>query len=151
MTVKSSIKEIALIFSLLIFLSSCEKDPVTTPAPPSSKLALLTANVWIYDSVYTNWGSAGQAIVFARNSPSNSQDWSKDRVKFYIDGTFNEILTTGALRQGPDMWTMNNDSTTLSTTGGGFSNSVDMISLTSTKLVWIDNANKMRGVQIPKY
>lgn len=134
----------------IILLASCKKEN-TTATPPQSKLGMLTANVWIYDSIYNNWGTPSQSVVFARTSLSNSQDWSKDRVKFYIDGTFNEILTTGALRLGPDSWTMNNDSTILNTTGGGYSNSAQILSLTGTKLIWFDNTNKVRGVQVPKY
>ena len=143
-------KSAASLVSIIVLLASCKKE-TTTETPPQSKLSMLTANVWIYDSVYNNWGTPSQSVVFASTSLSNSQDWSKDRVKFYIDGTFNEILTTGALRVGPDLWTMNNDSTILNTTGGGYSNSAQILSLTSTKMIWFDNTNKVRGVQVPKY
>lgn len=152
MTLLSHLRSVSIFASFILLFSSCTKnDVVTSEAPPVSKLRMLTANVWIYDSVYTNWGTASQAVVFASSAASNVQDWSKSRVKFYIDGTFNEILTSGALRQSPDYWTMNSDSTVLNTNGGGYSNSAQILSLTSTKMVWFDAANKMRGVQIPKY
>jgi hypothetical protein len=152
MTIQSCLKRLSIFTLLIVLFASCDKEEtVTSEPPPASKMRMLTANVWIYDSVYTNWGTASQAVVFASSATSNVQDWSKSRVKFYIDGTFNEILTTGALRQGPDYWTMNSDSTILNTSGGGYSNSAQILSLSSTKMVWYDAPNKMRGVQIPKY
>lgn len=145
-------KSILTFIYITILLGSCTKDETkTNEVAPQSKLRLLTANVWNYDSVYINWGTPSQSVVFASNSLSNSQNWSKSRVKFYIDGTFNEILTTGILRQGTDLWSMNSDSTILYTSGGGYSNTGQIITLTSTKLVVIDNINKVRGVQVPKY
>lgn len=153
MTVRSNIQQLLFLFLLIAVCSSCNKETTNTPETTTtvSKLSMLTANMWIYDSVYTNWGAANQAVSFARNGSSNTQDWSKERLKFYRDGTFDEILTTGVVRQGINTWTMNSDSTILNTTGGGYSNTVQVLTLTSAKLVWLDNANKTRGVQVPKY
>jgi hypothetical protein len=136
----------------VIFVSAfaCKKDS-SNPPPATSKMGLLTANVWVYDSSYSNWGLPGQTVSFARNGQANIIDLSQDRVKFYTDGTFNEILPTGALRQGPDTWSMNSDSTVLLTNGGGYSNSAKIISLTSTKFVWLDTVNNTRGVTVPRY
>lgn len=152
MTVRSSIRVFVILSTLATLYSSCKKQEIGTPVTATvSRLTALTANVWIYDSVYTNWGLPSQAVVFVRNVPSNAQDWSKERLKFYRDGSFDEILTTGAVRQGVNTWTMNSDSTILNTSGGGYANTVQVLTLTSTQLVWLDNTNKTRGVQVPKY
>ena len=142
-----------LLFSFLlatILFMACSKDN-TSPAAKDSKMSLLTTNVWIYDSVYANWGYPNQTLVYVLNGKSNSQDYSGDRLKFYTDGPFKEIFSLGVLRQGVDTWYMNADSTILNTSGGGYTNSVIIESISKTKLVWLDNANKARGVQIPKY
>lgn len=133
---------------MIISFVSCKKDaPVDAPA--TSKLELMTRNVFIYDSVINNWGLPNQTTVYVRNGTNNSANWSNERLKFYKDGTFDEILLNGTWRQGN--WSMNSDSTILNTSGAGYSNSnVSIITLTATKLVWYDNVNKSRGVQIPK-
>ncbi len=135
---------------LLVAFCSCEKNDLApeTQIKVPSKMDLLTIHVFIYDSVITNWGLPNQTISYARTGSNNPSNWSNERLKFYRDGTFDEILTTGTWRQGS--WSMNTDSTTLFTTGAGYSNNVTIATLTSTKLVWLDNANKVRGVQIPK-
>jgi hypothetical protein len=101
-----------LVILFLAHLTSCTKE-TTGVDSANSRMALLTSNVWIYDSIYNNWGLPTQQVIFVLNGQSNIQDWSSDRVKFYRDGTFNEILASGNLRQGPDIWTMNSDSTEL--------------------------------------
>jgi len=136
---------------LTVVLIACKKDVTNTPTPPPSKMQLLTTNVWIYDSVYINWGQPDQTLSYARTSSSNITDLSQNRIKYYTDGTFNEILPNGDLRQGPDTWSMNTDSTILLTSGGGFTNSAKIISLTPTKFVWVDTVSNNRGVNIPKY
>ncbi len=147
---KRQIFNLSLALLSSFYICSCSKDNAVT-SPNNSRLSLLTTNVWIYDSVYANWGLSNQTLIFVRNGNGNTQDFSGDRLKFYIDGTFNEILAPGVLRPGLDTWTMNTDSSILNTTGGGYSNAVVIESLTKNKLVWIDAANKARGVQIPKY
>jgi hypothetical protein len=137
---------------VITFTFACKKESSNPPQTIPSKMELLTANVWIYDSAYSNWGQPNQKVIYVRNSQSNQVDVSQNRIKFYRDGTFNEILAaTGTLREGPDFWSMNSDSTVLNTDGGGYSNSSKIISLTSTKFVWIDLSNNTRGVNIPKY
>jgi hypothetical protein len=141
----------ALLATIMILMLSCKKDSSNpTPIPAPSKMETLTANVWIYDSVYINWGQANQTVTYARNSTNNLRDYSLDRVKFYSDGTFNEILETGNLRQGLDTWTMNSDSTLISTTGGGYTNIGKIIVLTSSKYISIDTVTNVRIVNIPK-
>ncbi len=139
-----------LLMILLVALVSCEKNNVAPEAQTivPSKMDLLTRHVFIYDSVINNWGLPNQSIAYARTGSNNPSNWSNERLKFYRDGTFDEILTTGIWRQGS--WSMNTDSTTLFTSGAGYSNNVIIVTLSSTKLVWLDNANKVRGVQIPK-
>ena len=140
---------IVLLFTTaLIVNQSCKKSAST---PPPSKMQLLTGNVWIYDSIYNNWGQPNQTVIYARTSVSNIVDYSQNKVKFYTDGTFNEILPNGYLRQMPDTWTMNSDSTILFTSGGGYTNSAKVVSLSSIKFVWVDTAHNVRGVNIPKY
>ncbi|HET7117213.1 MAG TPA: hypothetical protein VFI29_12020 [Hanamia sp.] len=135
---------------LTVVLIACKKD-VTNPPVPPSKMQLLTTNVWIYDSVYINWGLPDQTLSYSRTGSSNITDLSQNRIKYYTDGTFNEILPNGDLRQSPDVWSMNTDSSVLLTSGGGFTNSVKIISLTPTKFVWVDIVTNNRGVNIPKY
>ena len=150
MTTKFNLRLLLII--VITFTFACKKETPNSPEPIPSTMELLTANVWIYDSAYSNWGQPDQKVIFVRNGKSNLVDVSRDRIKFYIDGTFNEILAaTGTLREGPDYWTMNSDSTILNTTGGGYSNSSKIISLTREKFVWIDLSNNTRGVNIPKY
>jgi hypothetical protein len=148
MTTKFNLR--LLLAIVITSLFACKKESSNPPKPYITEL--LTANVWIYDSLYSNWGQPDQKVIFVRNGKSNLVDLSQDRIKFYQDGTFNEILAaTGTLREGPDFWSMNSDSTVLNTSGGGFTNSSKIISLTSTKFVWIDLSNNRRGVNIPKY
>jgi len=148
-----SIRKYALIVTIfsfaVFFVVSCNKD--STPATTTqavSKMDLLTNNMFIYDSVYNNWGLSTQTVVYARGAASNAQNWTNERVKLYRDGTFDEIQTTGTWRQGN--WAMNSDTTVFTTSGQGYSNSVQVVTLTDTRFVWIDAANKVRGVQIPK-
>lgn len=135
--------------AFLFFVSSltlfgCQKNDTTPPqANPTSKRGMLTSYVYIYDSVYSNWGTAQQSLIYAKNATVNVQDWSKARVKFYLDGTFDEILTTGIWRQGN--WSFNSDSTILNTSGGGYSNSAKIELLDETKLIWTSAG--LRGVQ----
>jgi len=137
--------------TLFVFITtSCTKtvEPQSTSLKPS-KLNYITANVYIYDSVYNNWGTSSQNVVYVLNGLNNTQNWSNERLKFYIDGTFDEILTTGIWRQGN--WSMNSDSTILYTTGSGFSNTAQIVNLNADTLTWIDNVNKAKGVQIAKH
>ena len=88
--------------TLFVFITtSCTKtvDSQSTSLKPS-KLNYITANVYIYDSIYNNWGTSSQNVVYVMNGLNNTQNWSNERLKFYIDGTFDEILTTGIWRQG---------------------------------------------------
>ncbi len=133
---------------VIIAFASCQKDTTPVDAPAASKLELMTRNVFIYDSLFNNWGLPNQTTVYVRNGTNNSANWSNERVKFYRDGTFDEILVNGTWRQGN--WSMNSDSTILTTSGAGYSNTATILTLTSAKLVWYDNINKSRGVQIPK-
>lgn len=148
---KSSLKTAR---SLIVLLScfgifSCKKDSTSpTPVSKPSKLDLLTANVFIYDSVYTNWGLQNQTVVYVMNGSSNAQDWSDERLKLYVDGTFDEILPTGIWRSGT--WSMNSDSTVLSTSGAGYSNTANVESLTQDHFIWVDPVHNQRGVQTPK-
>ena len=137
--------------TLFVFITtSCTKtvDSQSTSLKPS-KLNYITANVYIYDSIYNNWGTSSQNVVYVMNGLNNTQNWSNERLKFYIDGTFDEILTTGIWRQGN--WSMNSDSTILYTTGSGFSNTAQIVNLNADTLTWIDNVNKTKGVQIAKH
>ncbi len=137
-------------FFLIISFANCKKDtPTTTTVQVATKLDLMTKNVFIYDSVINNWGLTNQSVSYARIGTNNLTNWSNERLKFYRDGTFDEIMTNGNWRQGN--WSMSSDSTTLITSGSGYSNSVTIVTLTTDKLVWLDNINKVRGVQIPKY
>ena len=137
--------------TLFVFITtSCTKtvDSQSTSLKPS-KLNYITANVYIYDSIYNNWGTSSQNVVYVMNGLNNTQNWSNERLKFYIDGTFDEILTTGIWRQGN--WSMNSVSTILYTTGSGFSNTAQRVNLNADTLTWIDNVNKTKGVQIAKH
>jgi hypothetical protein len=96
-----------------------------TPVSKQSKLDLLTANVFIYDT-----------------------DWSDERLKLYVDGTFDEILPTGFWRSGT--WPMNSDSTVLSISGARYSNTANVESLTQDHFIWVDTLHNQRGVQTPK-
>ena len=150
MTTKFNLRLLLALAIVITSLFACKKESPNPPQP--SIMELMTANVWIYDSAYSNWGMPDQKVIFARNSKTNLVDVSQDRIKFYQDGTFNEILAaTRTLREGPDYWTMNSDSTILNTTGGGYSNSVKIMTLTKTKFAWVDLSNNTRGVNIPKY
>jgi hypothetical protein len=141
---------LVILFSINIWYAACS-DKNAANNSNNAVMNLLTAHVWVYDSVYTNWGLPNQSISFARTLNTNKQDYSGDRLKFYADGTFNEIISTGVLRQDLDKWTMSKDSILLYTTGGGYSNYVIIETLNRNRLVWFDPANKARGVQIPKY
>ena len=141
----------ALLPMMLIF-SSCQKE--TTAADTSklpSTLALLTDHTWRYDSLYNNYGQSNQVLIYVYGGPSNLQDWSKEHVKFYQDGSFDNILSNGTLRTGPNTWSMNHDSTLLYTTGGGYTNTAQIIKLTSNKLIWFDPVAKSYGIEVPKY
>lgn len=134
----------------LAFIISCKKDNETNPTPTptqESKLSLITKHVFIYDSIYNNWGLSNQTVTYSRTG-GGSGGWSNERVKFYMDGTFDEITTNGLWRQGT--WSMNSDSSILNTAGGGFSNSVKIETLTADKLVWRDDPTHTRAVQISK-
>ena len=133
--------------SICILLASCTKkeDTITTKSV-KSKMELLTTYMFIYDSVINNWGTSSQTLIYARLSSNNSANWSNSRLKFYRDGSFDEILTTGVWRQGS--WSMNTDSTILYTNGGGFSNTATLQTLIDEKMVWISGT--LRGVQIAK-
>ncbi|MDE3144686.1 MAG: hypothetical protein KGL19_11065 [Bacteroidota bacterium] len=109
---------------------------------------MLTANIYIYDSVYTNWGLSNQTLVYALSGTSNLQDYSLDKVQFYKDGTFDEVRPNGILFHGT--WSMNVDSSQLITASPGFSGTAVIDTLTMTKLVWRDLNTHNRGVQIPK-
>ena len=145
----NQIKIVLFFVTIFIIVQACKKND--SAPPPPSKMELLTANVWIYDSIYRNWGQANQILIYARDSSFNIVDYSQNKIKFYTDGTFNEILPNGYLRPTPDTWKMNSDSTVLLTSGGGYTNSAKIISLSSTKFVWVDTVNNVKGVNIPKY
>lgn len=132
---------------LITTLQACKKEKTDQPqVQPISKLESLTTNVFIYDSVITNWNQPTVTIQYVRNRPGNLQNWSNARVKFYRDGTFDEILTTGIWRQGN--WSMNADSSILLTSGAGYSNSAKIEFLSTEKLTWVDGS--LRGAMVAK-
>lgn len=132
---------------LITTLQACKKEKNDQPqVQPISKLESLTTHVFIYDSVITNWNQPTVTIQYVRNRPGNLQNWSNARVKFYRDGTFDEILTTGIWRQGN--WSMNADSSILLTSGAGYSNSAKIEFLSTEKLTWVDGS--LRGAMVAK-
>jgi hypothetical protein len=87
-------------------------------------------------------------LAYKRGRSSNIIDYTPNRVKFYKDGTFEEIQNTGQFRAG--IWQFQNNETKLATGNTSYSNSVNIIKLTSDSLVWHDVPNNSYGVQIAK-
>ena len=148
---------------LLVGISGCTKtvtNTITTidtvkihindtvySSPKLSKLEMITANVYVYDSIFNNWGLANQTLVYALNSPTKTLNYDGDRVKFYKEGTFDEVLHTGILSQGT--WSMNADSSILYTKSLGFIDTAIIETLSTTKFIW-KTSSLERGVQIAK-
>lgn len=147
-----------LLFSNLTFLSlvvsfaliGCEKDCDDDVSKPVdlTKTEMLTANTWVYAEFYQNWQQPSQLLAYKKGRASNTIDYSLNRVKFFKDGSFEEIQNNGVFRAG--IWQFQNNETQISTGSMSYTNNVTVIKLTADSLIWHDVANKSYGVQVAK-
>ncbi|WP_153799317.1 hypothetical protein [Foetidibacter luteolus] len=141
-------KNLLLVCALTVLsFYSCRKC-YDIPQKPKGKTELLTGPTWVYDTIYRYWGLPKQSTIYIKGSDNNAEDWSLEEVKFNKDGTFNEVLPNGGLRNG--WWYFNNDSTHLITYDYQFSNDATIESLTDKQMKFLDEINHVRAVMVPK-
>ncbi|MCU0468428.1 MAG: hypothetical protein MUF58_07485 [Arcicella sp.] len=104
---------VILAFIVSIFVTSCKKDEVATPA--KSKKELLTAKTWIISEVNI---FSGSVVVYKRGNTANTYDLDKVSLKFNNDGTLSATDDTGKAVTGAK-WVLSSDESkvTISNTG----------------------------------
>ncbi|HEU4471856.1 MAG TPA: hypothetical protein VFR58_12265 [Flavisolibacter sp.] len=134
--------------------SSSPTDAVVTPvnAPrkeASDRVKLLTSNIWIYEEYIRDFSTERALQVFKKNKVRNSFDLSKNWVRFYADGTFEEFNEQGIHYKGS--WQLLENETKLSTVipGSHHSNTSTITLLSKDKFEWHDDNWDTYGEMIP--
>jgi len=133
---------------VIAILVGCNKDHNNTTT--QTRTELLTSKVWIYDEIYNNWQQPNQIFTYKRGRANNTVNWDKSRVIFYKDGSFDEILPNGTLSAGGTWQLLNNDTQLKTIVSGGTTNTANIDTLTTDRLVWTDLTNKVHASQIWK-
>ena len=99
---------------IFVFLS-CKKDVTTNVALPTSKMGLLTAKQWIFDTVYMNYTGPGTGkLIYARGANNNTVNYDQARFVYWPDGIEDDFNFISTMTWTPITWSFSNaDSTTL--------------------------------------
>jgi len=136
----------------LIGFTSIKKNPASQPhdTPPiisSPRTELLSSRSWIYEEYIRDF-SQSASQVYKRNRKRNSFDLTQNIIRFYADGTFEELNENGEHLKGK--WKFLENETKLETTiPGTYYHNISVIKmLTEDRLEWHDEDWDTYGEEI---
>jgi hypothetical protein len=133
----------SLALMVLVAVACHKKDDAA-----STKKELLCAVTWKYYQYYINYNQANTQLVYSMNKQNNSQDLSKARVKYNLDGTYTEIDAAGAGSAGT--YTLSADETIITKTSNNTTTSIRLAIIDSKGFQWTSMDVNTVGVMIPQ-
>lgn len=138
--------KIFLSVALLVLVAvACHKKNEDTA---STKKELLCAKTWKYYQYYINYNQANTQLVYSMNKQNNSQDLSKARIKYNLDGTYSEIDASGASSAGT--YTLNADETVITKTSNNTTTTIRIAIIDTNGFQWTSMDVNTVGVMIPQ-
>lgn len=134
---------LGLIF-FLTFLSpeqGCKKDNLS-----KSRTDLLTGKTWIYVEYFFNHNGTTGTLAYVRGGGQNLIDLDPNRVKFYDDGSYEEIDENRRHYNGNWKFINNETGTEVNNSTGTYIS--EIIMLTETEFVWHDRTSGRYGKMI---
>jgi hypothetical protein len=139
---------ISLLFSLLFF--SCKKEAVKKDDVSSqtfTKTELLTRVTWKYYEYLVNYNQSNTILAYRILRPNNFYDLSKSRLKYNVDGTYEETLNTGANLKGTWKFTEDEKGITLNINQKKYT--IEIYTLEATFFEWADKDGDSIGRMVP--
>jgi hypothetical protein len=133
---------LVLILAAVVSRYGCEKS-----RNKKTQMELLTGKVWIYEEYYTGYNTPDSVRVYKRGEEGNVLNLDPNRVKFFSDGSYEEINENNQFFQGTWKFTDNGRGTEVKNSTGVYS--ARIVSLTDSNFIWFDRSVRRYGKMVP--
>lgn len=113
-----------------------------------TKKDMLCGVTWKYFQYYINYSQPNTQLVYSIYKQNNSQDLSKARMKFNLNGTYTEIDASGASKSGT--YTLNADETVITQTSNNTTTTIRLAAIDSKNFQWTSMDVNTVGIMIPE-
>lgn len=134
----------SVVFLVFTAIACHKKDSDVVP----SKKEMLCGVTWKYFQYYINYSQSNTQLVYSIYKQNNSQDLSKARMKFNLDGTYTEIDAAGASKSGT--YTLNADETVITQTSNNTTTTIRLAAIDSKNFQWTSMDVNTVGIMIPE-
>lgn len=129
---------------LVLTAVACHKKDAVEP----SKKDLLCAVTWKYYQYYINYSQSNTQLVYSIYKQNNSQDLSKARIKYNLDGTYSDIDAAGTRTSGT--YKLNADQTVIELSANNTITTIRLAVIDPKNFQWTSMDVNTVGIMIPE-